>query len=70
MLEQKEIKELIEEIKRGAEDKGVGGFSHIDFKDYKSHKEEIESELQKLDLLDKVEIEYNFMGIHIEYKRA
>lgn len=70
MLEKEEIKELIEEIKRGVEDTAIGSISRIDFKDYASYKADIENELQQLNLLDKIEIEYNFMGISIKYKRA
>ena len=70
MLEKEEIKELIEEIKRGVEDTAIGSISRIDFKDYASHKADIENELQQLNLFDKIEIEYNFMGISIKYKRA
>ena len=70
MLEKEEIKELIEEIKRGVEDTAIDSISRIDFKDYASHKTDIENELQQLNLLDKIEIEYNFMGISIKYKRA
>ena len=66
----KEVEELLNEVKRGYEDEMVGSFSHIDFKDYTTQKQAIEDGLKALGLSEVVEVEYNFMGITINYKRG
>lgn len=68
-LEKDDIKNLVSEIERAVVDKGVAGFSHIDFKDYESHKTEIEKQLAEKNLLDSVKIEYRGTGIAVDFIR-
>lgn len=65
-LEKEDLENLYKDIERVADDELIGGFSHIDFRDYESHKQEIDSKVAELGLTDKIKITYESFGITID----
>lgn len=65
-LEKEDLERLYKDIKRASEDDMIGSFSHIDFKDYASHSQEIESKVAEMGLTDKIKITYESFGISVD----
>ena len=65
-LENGDLERLLKDIKRASEDDMIGSFSHIDFKDYKSHSQEIEKGVAEMGLTDKIKITYESFGITVD----
>lgn len=65
-LENGDLEKLYKDIKRVADDDLLGGFSHIDFRDYKSHSQEIENKVAEMGLTDKIKITYESFGITVD----
>ena len=65
-LENGDLEKLYKDIKRVADDDLLGGFSHIDFRDYKSHSQEIEKGVAEMGLTDKIKITYESFGITVD----
>ena len=65
-LEKGDLENLYKDIERVANDELLGGFSHIDFRDYKSHSQEIDNKVKEMGLTDKIKITYESFGITID----
>ena len=65
-VEKQDIDELVAEIERAVGDSGTSGFMCVNFKDYESHKDEIENRLKELKIFDNVKIEYRYTGVKVD----
>lgn len=67
MITEQELEQVIGDIIIGWQNEKVGSQSIIDFKDYKQFDKQIKERLEQKGV--KAKLEYNFMGLTVDYIR-